>query len=255
MRKVLGILRQAGVTGLLSRAVAYAYRRGVRPCLPSSGLVRYAGIPVGTRRKWGDNMIPSLWLPANVRDVPDYEFALVAGLKEHVRAGDRVVVVGGGIGVTATIAALHVGSTGSVECFEGASEAVDRVRRTAAINGVSQRLTVHHAVVARSISVYGTVPSHAIVPADRLPACDVLELDCEGAELDILHNMVCRPRAILVETHGLYGASSELVTSAMEKIGYAVKDFGVAEPRIRAFCETNDIRVLVGVLRHEELTP
>ena len=151
------------------------------------------------------------------------------------------------MGVTATISALQAGPAGRVECFEGASEGVEKVQRTAEINGVANRLTVHHAVVARSISVYGTEPDRvAVAPAD-LPSCDVLELDCEGAEVDILREIVIRPRVILVETHGLYGAPTERVTSLLEELGYLVRDQGVAEPRAQAFCEEHDIRVLVGI--------
>ena len=243
IEKVLQIVRESGMTGLGSRAVAFAYRHGIRPLLPSAGPVHYAGIPIAYNRKWGDRSVPSLWRPSSVEDMPEYESALVAGLREHVRPGDRVVVVGGGVGVTATIAALRTGHAGSVECFEGASEG----RRTAAVSGVSERLTVHHAVVARSISVYGTEPDHAVVAPAELPECDVLELDCEGAEVDILCEMTIRPRVILVETHGLYGASTSRVFSLLGGMGYRVRELGVAEPRLRSYCEQHDIRVLAGV--------
>lgn len=251
MQKAFQIIKEAGVTGLGNRAVAFAYRRGIRPWLPSAGPVHYAGIPIAYNRKWGDRTVPSLWFPDSVEDAPGYESALVTGLREHVRVGDRVVVVGGGVGVTATIAALEVGSTGSVQCFEGAGEGVEKVRRTAEINGVSEWLTVHHAVVARSISVYGTEPDHAVVAPAELPECDVLELDCEGAEVDILQGMRIRPRVILVETHGYYGAPTSLISSLLQGLGYRVSDCGVAEPRGRALCEARDIHVLIGELEGE----
>jgi hypothetical protein len=210
--------------------------------------VYYSGILI-TRRKWGDRWVPAAWQP-HAEDVPDYESALVAGLREHVKPGDRVVVVGGGVGVTATIAALQVGPTGSVECFEGGRECVEEILHTAELNAVSQRLTVRHAVVARSIEIWGTEPDHAAVAPSELPECDVLEMDCEGAEVDILQGLMMRPRVILVETHGLYKASTKLVASLLEGLGYGVTDYGVAEPRLSAICEENDIRVLVGASPH-----
>jgi hypothetical protein len=179
--------------------------------------------------------------------VPEYEAALATGLRIHVKLGDRVVVVGGGIGVTATIAALEAGPDGSVECFEGAREGVSAIGQTAVANGVAGRLTVHHAVVARSISVYGEEPLGSVVNPADLPHCDVLELDCEGAEVDILQQMTIRPRVILVETHGVYGAPTELVSALLHQIGYHVTDLGAAEPRYKTLCDERDIRVVVGL--------
>lgn len=246
--KAAKIVRESGATGLIRRAVAFVYRRGIRPLLPSTGPVRYGGVAIGDHHKWGDRWVPPLWVPPRVEDVPDYEAALLSGLKEHVRSGDRVVVIGGGIGVTATMAALQAGPTGHVHCFEGAREAVEHVRRTAVANGQLDRLTIHHAVVARAISVYGTESTLPIVAPAELPACDVLELDCEGAEMDILAQMTIQPRIVLVETHGLYGAKTALVTQLLEERGYSVQDYGVAEPGLRERCERDDIRVLVGTL-------
>lgn len=252
MQKTLHIIRESGMSGLGRRAVAFAYRRGVRPWLPSAGFAHYAGIPVASEFKWGDRIVPVLWRPPY--DEPEYEATLVAALEEHVLSGDRVVVVGGGMGVTASIAALRAGPFGSVHCFEGASECVEKVRRTAHLNGVAERITVHHAVVARAIRVYGTEPNRAEVSPTELPQCDLLQLDCEGAEVDILGAMSIRPRTIVVESHGLYGAATSHVRSLLRERGYQVSDRGVAEPRSRAFCEEWDVRVLVGSLAHDQGT-
>jgi hypothetical protein len=252
IRKALHIVRHDGIGSLGSRAVAFAYRRGVRRWLPGHP-VYYAGIPVAHDRKWGDRWVPSRWRPKSIEDDSEYEAALVGGLREHVRPGDRVVVIGGGVGVTATIAALQAGPTGHVRCFEGAREGVQKVKRTAALNGVAHLLTVEHGVVARAISVYGTAPERDVVRPEALPDCDVLELDCEGAEVDILQQMTIQPRVILVETHGLYGAPTALVSSLLEDRGFRVSDNGVAAPRKRAYCERKDIRVLVGVVQQERV--
>lgn len=243
--KVRQIIDKDGVSGLLSRGVALTYRRGIRPLLPGHP-VQYAGIPISHDRKWGDKFVPAAWLP-DLSDQPDYEAALVQGLFEHVRDGDRVVVVGGGFGVTAVIAALRAGPIGHVECFEGSRKHVEHVRQTALRNGVGN-LTVHHGVVAKSIAVYGASSGIGMIIAPaRLPSCDVLELDCEGAEVQILRELTFRPRVILVETHGLYGAPTTLLASIMEERGYVVSDLGWAEPRDRDHCARNDIRVLLAI--------
>src|SRR4051794_38584280 len=110
LENVTNIARGHGVSGLASRSIAFAYRQGVRLWLPGEP-VRYAGIPICYDRKWGDFMVPPSWasLSSDLRDQPDYDAALVAGLSETIRIGDSVVVVGGGIGVTAVIAALRTG--------------------------------------------------------------------------------------------------------------------------------------------------
>ena len=58
----------------------------------------------------------------------------------------------------------------------------------AARTKVSKRLTVNHAIVGEAISVYGApedLAPRVVTPAD-LPECDVLALDCEGAEILLL---------------------------------------------------------------------
>jgi hypothetical protein len=251
IQKMLQIFGETGMAGLVNRAIAFAYRRWVRPLLPLLGPVHYAGIPVAYDWRWGDRSIPATWRPGAVQDIPNYEGSLVAGLTEHVRQGDRVVVIGGGVGVTATIAAMKAGGSSVVHCFEGSSEGVEKIRKTALRNGVMERLEVHHAVVARSISVYGTEPAGAVVNPVDLPECDVLELDCEGAEVDILRAMRIRPRVVLVETHGQYGAPTVLVSSLLNERGYSVIWQGIAELCNREYCEMHDVQVLVCVLRRE----
>jgi hypothetical protein len=77
-------------------------------------------------------------------------------------------------------------------------------------------------------------PLGPVLPASQLPSCDVLQLDCEGAEVGILREMTIQPRVILVETHGVFGAPTNLAASVLEKRGYVVSDRGLAEPRLAA---------------------
>ena len=63
-----------------------------------------------------------------------------------------------------------------------------------------------------------------IDPAD-LPACDVLEMDCEGSELGILKGMQIRPRVLIVELHPTrYDApdAAIFVVELIEEMGYEV---------------------------------
>ena len=112
--------------------------------------------------------------------------------------------------------------------------------------GFDDRVTVRHAIVGDARSVWGEA-SADIVAAEALPPCDVLELDCEGAELDLIRRMTIRPRVVLVETHGIFGAPTADVGAALREAGYTVRDLGVAEPNLRASCERDDIYVLAGI--------
>jgi len=57
-----------------------------------------------------------------------------------------------------------------------------------------------------------------------------------------------RPRAIIVETHGLYGATESEVRNKLSRAGYDVVERAIAEKRLQTFCEDNDIYVLYSVL-------
>jgi len=245
--RISSILRQSGVRELGRRTVAYVYRTWIRRMLPTADPLRYAGVPVAVR-KWGDTRTPVLWRPMGYEhyvDLPEYEAALVRALREHVVPGDRVTVIGGGYGVTVAVAALAAAPDGRVCCFEGSLKYVEKVLRTAALNGVADRVVVRHAIVGRGDQVYaGEIPEEVVLPED-LTECEVLELDCEGDELEILRRMTIRPRAILVETHGAYGSPTPAVRSLLEEIGYHVTDAGIADSRHREVCIANDIRVLV----------
>lgn len=231
------------------RVLAFVYQRMIRPWLPGRPLL-YAGIPVCYDRKWGDALVPSAWLPdtgyeTGLTDEPGYEVALIDALKESVRPGDHVVVVGGGVGITAVIAALRTGTFGAVTCFEGSLQYARHIEETARRNNISN-LTVHHAIVSKPIAVYGHENDFGtVIPPNRLPDCDVLELDCEGAEVDILQNMTIRPRVIIVETHGAHGAPTSFVDALLRERGYTVRGLGLAEPRLENICRENDIQVLL----------
>jgi hypothetical protein len=247
---LLGVYREAGASGLVWRLFSYFYKNFVRAVLPDGEQILYAGIPIGYR-KVGDQMLPKLYNSPDVNDAPGYEQGLVTALKTHVTGGDKVVVVGGGLGVTCVVAALAAAEGGHVECFEGDLSGVDAVRRVAQLNGVSERITAHHAVVGEAVGVYGDAVATATVHPSELPSCDILELDCEGAEIGILRDMTIQPRAIAVETHGFLGAPTAAVHELLEKRGYRVQDLGWAEPRVLSACIENDIRVLVGTLARQ----
>ena len=230
------------------RALAYAYRRYVRPVLPRRGPVLHAGYPSTLDYRLFDRALPAKFRPADIVDVPDYEEQLVKALHRVAKPGSRIVVVGGGWGTTAVVAAKLAGPTGHVTCFEASAEQLPLIRETLRRNDVT--IDLRHAAVGEAIGVYGSkeaVSDTMIAPRD-LPECDVLELDCEGAERVILEQMTIRPAAIAVETHGVFGAPTTAIRETLERIGYDVVDLGVAEPRMADHHRELDVHVLLATL-------
>lgn len=139
-------------------------------------------------------------------------------------SGDRVVIIGGGDGVTAVAAAKRVGPKGSVQVFEGGDRAISQLVQTCVREGISRTCTLHHAVVGPHIDVYGgDFGSAARVGPEEIPDCDVLELDCEGSEVAILSSLEIRPRVIIVEIHPfLFEEDPMWVSRRLAELGYRI---------------------------------
>ena len=58
--------------------------------------------------------------------------------------------------------------------------------------------------------------------AKDFPECDALVMDCEGAELLILQNLIIRPRLIIVETHPMFDSPEEKITELLKNLGYDI---------------------------------
>lgn len=243
--KAIKILSSEGVVTFFTRALFSLYRRSLRSLLPADGHVMYAGLAVGRERKYFDQRFFAKILPPDLQDNPTYEHGLVTALRSTVRAGDTVVVVGGGEGITTALAAVLTGESGSVICFEGDLDGIEAVKRTAEANGVLGRVDCIHAVVGSNIGVFGTAVSEQVIDPKLVPECDVLEMDCEGSEVQILSEMTIRPRVVAVETHGFNGASTVLVKEILQQRGYQVNDLGLAEPK--EACIGRDEHVLLAM--------
>lgn len=156
---------------------------------------------------------------------PDHENTVVAALRRRVCRGDRVVVVGGGWGTTTVVAARMTHFEGDVTTFEPSSKMLETIRRTIRANRVGDVVTVEHAAVGSvsdsSERIFGSADGETL-PPEELPECDVLDLDCEGAELEILRGIEFRPRLITVEVHPHLGCSHDEVESRLADLGYDV---------------------------------
>ncbi|WP_435345044.1 FkbM family methyltransferase [Haloarchaeobius sp. HRN-SO-5] len=170
--------------------------------------------------------------PEENRDYhPDHEHASIDSLRRRTQRGDSVVVVGGGWGASTVVAARMTHFEGDVTTFEPSSEMTSTIDRTIEVNNVSELVTVEHASIGPvregNERFFGSADGEQRPPT-AIPECDVLELDCEGAELDILETLSFRPRVIIVEVHPHIGCASSDVKSALTELGYEIVDEGVA---------------------------
>lgn len=166
--------------------------------------------------------------PEQERDYrPEFEDGTSAALRRRVCRGDDVVVVGGGRGITTVVAARMTHFEGTVTAFEANSEMLATLRRTVNVNRVADLVTLEHAAVGpvsdRAEEMFGPNDGDRLAPAD-LPVCDVLELDCEGSELEVLGGMEIRPRVVVVETHEPLGVPAGDVREVLEERNYRIVD-------------------------------
>lgn len=151
-----------------------------------------------------------------------YEVKYNASLEEAIRPGDRVVLVGGGMGVSSVRSARAAGPDGHVDVFEASVEHVSLVCETVDLNQPKADVDVYHALVGEAVDVWGDHSEAGVVSPTELPECDVLGLDCEGAEPGILDAHFGSPREVVVEYHGKWGAHREDIEELLESAGYRV---------------------------------
>lgn len=164
---------------------------------------------------------------------PEHEETVIESLRRHVRRGDSVCVVGGGWGTTAVVAARMTHFEGDVTVFEPSAKMLELLRRTIAANRVGDVVTVEQAAVgsvsASSERIFGSAEGERIAPGE-IPECDVLDIDCEGAELEVLRGIEFEPRLLTVEAHPHLGGEPEAVETHLRKSGYEILDSAPIAP-------------------------
>ena len=197
--------------------------------------------PKGTYIKLGEYWVKDPSIPKidrlfvrtrNKVDQPDYEQNTVTALRKYIKGGDLVTIVGGGYGITGMVA---IENGGKVTLIEASKERAQNIRDT--WKQYKLKGSVIHGFVGSPISIWGELDGAKKI--EVLPECDILELDCEGAEKEVLLNINFRPRIIIVESHGHLGSPSSLVKYQLENLGYRVIDEMVEHLE-------NDIKVFVG---------
>lgn len=247
------LIQEQGLVALLWSTLQYSKRVAINAYLyqvrtrfeTTDETVEYNGVRVRPYRSI-DRFVPiCLSLNQGGHREPDYyEFGLCRSLRRNVFKGDTVVVVGGGLGVTATVAAEAAGASGTVTVFEGARNMVEHIEETVALNEPAADVTIVNGIVASMRQLEGSGAGVSMIPPSALPACDVLELDCEGAETEILSSLDNRPRTIIVETHG----NEDTVRDVLTDLEYTIQSREPAEVgQYESMCEEQGVFVLTAV--------
>jgi hypothetical protein len=241
------------VTGKIINKAASLFVQYLRPLTPAVRNCFYNNYEVAQKIRYWDVVFPekSRLRHPMAHDDQLYESSLCDAIEDSVKTGDHIVIVGGGYGVTALHAAHQAGPTGKVTVFEGSKERFHKLVRSIEINGLDCRIDPVKAIVGSASGVTGNTVENR-VPSTELPECDVLELDCEGCELELLNSLSINPHTILVETHGFAGSSTDECKVSLENAGYRVVCLGLAEPHKKETCVENDIRVLLARNRRLE---
>lgn len=194
------------------------WRNTIRPHMPKVN-GKYNGVDVPAYRL-GDYRFTS---ERPVR--PNYEKHLIEAVKSTVTEGDNVVVIGGGAGVSSYYAAKS-SKTGKLIIFEASEDKAELVKKTLSDNGITE-FDVVHGLFYEAKSVRGELGSSSVLTAKDIPSCDVLVMDCEGAEKKIVEDLDNWPEKIIVETHGCFDSPTNYVVQRLEARNYCVELVGV----------------------------
>jgi hypothetical protein len=198
------------MSGILSLVKA-VYDRVLRPFLPRKIGVQ-AGIAIRKPRLLDAT---DTWPNHGKR-------RLIKMTRDAVSRGDHVVVVGGGEGLSPTAAAQSTGPEGHVDIYEASERHAEWLEETLELNVVAEHCSVHHAIVGEALDVMGDMGEPDVIDPADLPVGDVLELDCEGAELAILSNLSRQPETVLVETHPRFDSPTEVIRDVLLESGYEI---------------------------------
>ena len=199
--KGLSVLLQAGIFKFLANCFH----------IPSRKIAVFNGIAVRGA---------SLYSKIDV--YPEHEAELISAIRNYVKSGEKALVIGGGSGASSVVVAHQVGIKGSVITYEGNKNSVDIVNDTIKLNKVEDRVSVKHVIVEKPIHLMGFIGDASTLPAKDFPECDALIMDCEGAELPILENLIIKPRLIIVETHPIFDSPEEKIIELLENLGYEI---------------------------------
>jgi hypothetical protein len=228
------------------RSTIQAFYSVMRPYIPGTKRCVYNGVVMDKEYPFIEDHLPGEFSGLH----PTYKRPNVAAIRQYVSPSDTVVVVGAGQGVTTVVAARQAWR-GTVHAYEPGSEWIELTKGTVRLNAVEDRVTLVETSVGDVVTSQGSDTSAADErDPGELPECDVMELDCEGAETEIISDLGTLPHVIVVETHGFRGAPTGATVTALEDHGYGIAERMPVE-RGEKYANEHDAYVLVATRSDE----
>ena len=217
------VWQKRGIFYVVKLLPAFAYKRTIRRLLPPTGDRYYDFIHQKyVKSKIFDDYLPSnKWLPGNKNKKRTYK-----NFHQSItESGSEVVIIGGGYGISTYYACQSVGENGHVTVYEASNNRVDIIDKMSKKMNIYDRCKIIHGIVGDDGNVYENDSSYEEVEINEIGPCDVLELDCEGAELSILEKIDIKPNEILCEVHGQYLDNPEEIVLILEELEYEIRGY------------------------------
>ncbi len=212
VKQAVSIFKSRGIASLIFETSVYFYRHFFRKITPKIGYseyalgIDYAPIIIEKDERYLDKFF---YRNSHYAYNLNKELGLRLGHIALTRLNDHVVIIGGGEGITAITAGKQVGKNGKLTIYDGLSGnenvyfGTEKIKNNLKLNDIPEIYNLVQAIVTTEKDHENIYPNEKIVakiihPKD-LPNCDVLETDCNGAELIILKNMKIKPRSMIIE--------------------------------------------------------
>jgi len=148
----------------------------------------------------------------------DYELHQSEMLKRYADPDEELLVVGGGIGLTAMVGA-DLGA--SVTVIEASLEVVQKCWANFSRNGYDD-IELIHGTVGQPQQAYPGELGQPVDMAAYQPS--VVEMDIEGAELEAIPMLPQSVETLIVETHPMYQTPPSQVGQLLTDGGWAIVD-------------------------------
>ncbi len=224
-QRAVKIWRKEGISTLVRKIPPYIYQQ-IWPYFPDTRNIIKNEIQSSQNRKVTDEFLPAYLTQYAPSDSPDYEERYISSIRRYITEGEKVVVVGGGEGISTVATAKQVQSSGKVDVFEGGSEEAQKTKKTVDINDVSGIVTVHHAIVSNAYSLRSSAGDAKVVSPSELPECDTLAIDADGAEIPILERVSIRPNKLIIEHHEVSDGNKLIVEYQPDKMRSLIQNLG-----------------------------
>jgi hypothetical protein len=140
--------------------------------------------------------------PNNYRD----ELGILLSHDDIYKEDDTILAVGVGSGISLIHNCKKDRGPGSFIGIDGSKDQIELAKNNARLNELDfSKFKLIEGFVGNPTNIYGSDNqiTTKIIDINHMDF-DILELDCEGAEIEILQNLTARPRHIIVEMHPMY---------------------------------------------------